>query len=225
MLEIFLQVDSTGMAKALAVQKEGVMSILLKGGVLMIPLAVLFTLAIYFFIERLIAIRKASKIEDNFMSIIRDHVVTGNVTAARSLAKNTSNPVARMIDKGLQRIGKPIDNIEKSMDNVGKLEIYAMEKNMNILSVISRIAPIFGFIGTIIGMIILLREFASLANPTISQIADAMYVKLITSVFGLGIGILSFAGYSYLNTQIDRTVNKMEGASAEFIDILQEPTR
>ncbi len=225
MFDIFLQVDSTGMAKALAVQKEGVMSLLVKGGVLMIPLALLFVLAIFFFIERLIAIRKASKIEDNFMSIIRDHVVTGNITAARSLAKNTPNPVARMIDKGLQRIGKPIDAIERSMDNVGKLEIYKMEKNLNILSVISRIAPIFGFIGTIIGMIILLREFASLASPSISEIADAMYVKLVTSVFGLGIGILAYAGYSYLNSQIDRTVNKMEGASAEFIDILQEPTR
>jgi biopolymer transport protein ExbB len=225
MFDIFLQIDSTGMAKALAVQKESVMGILVKGGVLMIPLAILFAMAIFFFIERLLAIRKASKIEDNFMSIIRDHVVTGNITAARSLAKNTANPVARMIDKGLQRIGKPIDAIERSMDNVGKLEIYKMEKNLNILSVISRIAPIFGFIGTIIGMIILLREFASLASPSISEIADAMYVKLITSVFGLGIGILSYAGYSYLNSQIDRTVNKMEASSAEFIDILQEPTK
>ncbi len=225
MFDIFLQIDSVGMAKALAVQKESVMGLLVKGGVLMIPLALLFALAIFFFIERLIAIRKASKIEENFMSIIRDHVVTGNVTAARSLAKNTANPVARMIDKGLQRIGKPIDAIEKSMDNVGKLEVYKMEKNLNILSVISRIAPLFGFVGTILGLILLLKEFATLANPSISEIADAMYVKMITSATGLIIGILSFLGYSYLNTQVDKTVNKMEAASAEFIDILQEPTK
>lgn len=225
MFDILLQIDSVGMAKALAVQKESVMGLLVKGGVLMIPLALLFALAIFFFIERLIAIRKASKIEENFMSIIRDHVVTGNVTAARSLAKNTSNPVARMIDKGLQRIGKPIDAIEKSMDNVGKLEVYKMEKNLNILSVISRIAPLFGFVGTILGLILLLKEFATLANPSISEIADAMYVKMITSATGLIIGILSFLGYSYLNTQVDKTVNKMEAASAEFIDILQEPTK
>lgn len=225
MFDIFLQIDSTGMVKALEVQKESVMGLLVKGGILMIPLALLFALAIFFFIERLLAIKKASKIEANFMSIIRDHVVTGNVTAARSLAKNTNNPVARMIDKGLQRIGKPIDAIEKSMDNVGKLEIYTMEKNLNILSVISRIAPLFGFVGTIFGLILLLKDFAAASNPAISDIADAMYVKMITSATGLIIGILSFLGYSFLNTQIDKTVNRMEAASAEFIDILQEPTK
>ena len=225
MFDIFLQIDSTGMAKALAVQKESVMGLLVKGGVLMIPLAILFAMAIFFFIERLLAIRKASKIEENFMSIIRDQVVSGNITSARSLAKNTSNPVARMIDKGLQRIGKPIDAIEKSMDNVGKLEIYKMERNLNILSVISRIAPLFGFVGTIFGLILLLKDFAAAANPAISDIAGAKYVKMITSATGLIIGILSFLGYSFLNTQIDKTVNKMEAASAEFIDILQEPTK
>ncbi len=191
----------------------------------MIPLALFFAMAIFFFIERLIAIRKASKIEDNFMSIIRDHIISGNVTAARSLAKNTGHPVAKMIDKGIQRIGKPIDAIEKSMDNVGKLEIYKMERNLPVLSVIARIAPLFGFVGTIIGLVMLLRDFAAAANPSINDIADAMYVKMITSATGLIIGILSFLGYSYLNTQIDKTVNKMESASADFIDILQEPTR
>jgi biopolymer transport protein ExbB len=226
MLDIFfLQMDSTGVAKALAIQKESVFSLLSKGGILMIPLGILFAVAIFFFIERLIAIRKASKIEENFMSIIRDHVVTGNVAAARSLSKNTANPVARMIDKGLQRIGKPIDAIEKSMDNVGKLEIYKMERNLNILSVISRIAPLFGFVGTIFGLILLLKDFAAAENPAIRDIADSMYVKMITSATGLIIGILSFLGYSFLNTQIDKTVNKMEAASAEFIDVLQEPTK
>src|SRR5678815_3662656 len=118
----------------------------------MIPLALLLALALFFFFERLMAIRKASKIDDNFMNIIRDHILNGNVSAARSLSKNTSNPVARMIDKGIQRIGKPIDAIERSMENVGKLEMYKMEKNLSILSVIGYIAPLFGFLGTIIGM-------------------------------------------------------------------------
>lgn len=224
MFNIFLQIDSTGIASASA-GKESLFSILVKGGVLMIPLALFFAMAIFFFIERLMAIRKASKIEDNFMNIIRDHIINGNVTAARSLAKNTPNPVAKMIDKGLQRIGKPIDAIEKSMDNVGKLEIYAMEKNLPVLSVIARIAPLFGFVGTIIGLVMLLREFASATNPSITDIADAMYVKMITSATGLIIGILSYLGYSYLDTQINKTVNKMEAAKADFIDILQEPTR
>ena len=191
----------------------------------MIPLGILFALAVFFFIERLLAVKKASKIEANFMNIIRDHIINGNVTAARSLAKNTDNPVARMIDKGLQRIGKPIDAIEKSMDNVGKLEMYKMEKNLSILSVISRIAPLFGFVGTIVGLVLLLKQFATISNPSVSQIADAMYIKLITFASGLIIGMLAYLGYSYLDTQINRTANRMEAASSEFIDILQEPTK
>ncbi len=191
----------------------------------MIPLAILFALAVYFFIERFLVIKKAGQVDENFMSIIRDHVVNGNITAARSLAKNTSNPVARMIDKGLQRIGKPIDAIENSMSNVGKLEMYKMEKNLTMLSVIARIAPLFGFVGTIVGLVLLLKEFATISNPSISHIADAMYIKLITSATGLIIGMLAYLGYSFLDTQINRTANRMEAASSEFIDILQEPTR
>lgn len=225
MFKILLQVDSTGIGTAPAAASESLFSILVKGGILMIPLALFMAMAIYFFIERLLAIRKASKIEDNFMNIVRDHIISGNITAARSLAKNTDHPVAKMIDKGIQRIGKPIDAIEKSMDNVGKLEIYKMEKNLPVLSVIARIAPLFGFVGTIIGLVMLLRDFAAATNPAITDIADAMYVKMITSATGLIIGIISFLGYSYLNTQIDKTVHKMEAAKDNFIDILQEPTR
>lgn len=223
MFRIFLQADTTAIAATGEV--ESVWSMLSKGGPLMIPLFVLFALAVYFFIERLMVIRKAAKIDENFMSIIRDHIVNGNVSAARSLSKNNNSPIARMIDKGIQRIGKPIDAIEKSMDNVGKLEIYKMEKNLSILSIIARIAPLFGFIGTIVGLVLLLKQFAAISNPSISQIADAMYVKLLTSATGLIIGMLAYLGYSYLDTQINRTANRMEAASSEFIDILQEPTR
>lgn len=226
MFDIFLQIDSTAAATAAtAAKSETVIGMLSKGGPIMIPLGILFALAVYVFIERLLVIRKAGKTDENFMSIIRDQVTNGNVSAARSLAKNKDNPVSRMIDKGLQRIGKPIDAIEKSMDNVGKLELYKMEKNLSILSVIARIAPLFGFVGTIIGLVILLKEFATISNPSISQIADAMYIKLITSASGLIIGMLAYLGYSYLDTQINRTANNMESASSEFIDILQEPTR
>lgn len=221
----FLQADTLSTAANSSAKVESVWSLLTKGGPLMIPLGILFAIAVFVFIERLLVIRKVSKMEDNFMSIIRDNIVNGNVSAARSLAKNTDNPVARMIDKGIQRIGKPIDAIEKSMDNVGKLEMYKMERNLSILSVIARIAPLFGFVGTIVGLVLLLKEFATISNPSVSQIADAMYVKLITSASGLIIGMLSFLGYSYLDTQINRTANRMEAASSEFIDILQEPTR
>ncbi len=225
MFDILLQSDTLTKSVETTAQVESVWSLLSKGGPLMIPLGILFALAVFFFIERLLAVKKASNIEANFMNIIRDHIVNGNVTAARSLAKNTDNPVARMIDKGLQRIGKPIDAIEKSMDNVGKLEMYKMEKNLSILSVISRIAPLFGFVGTIVGLVLLLKQFATISNPSVSQIADAMYIKLITSASGLIIGMLAYLGYSYLDTQINRTANRMEAASSEFIDILQEPTK
>ena len=225
MFDILLQVDSLGTVANTTVEVESVWSLLGKGGPLMIPLGILFALAVFFFIERLLVVRKVGQIDDNFMRIIRDHIITGNVTAARSLAKNTDNPVARMIDKGIQRIGKPIDAIEKSMDNVGKLEMYKMEKNLAILSVISRIAPLFGFVGTIVGLVLLLKEFATISNPSVSQIADAMYIKLITSASGLIIGMLAYLGYSFLDTQINRTANRMESASSDFIDILQEPTR
>lgn len=224
MFDIFLQTDSVSTSLT-AASSESLYGLLSKGGPLMIPLALLFVLAVFFFIERLLVVRKASKVDENFMRIIRDHIVTGNVAAARSLSKNTNHPIARMIDKGIQRIGKPIEAIERSMDNVGRLELYKMEKNLAILSVISRIAPLFGFVGTIVGLVLLLKDFAALSNPSISQIADAMYVKLITSATGLIIGMLAYLGYSFLDSQINRVSNMMESASSEFLDILQEPTK
>ncbi len=208
-----------------AQQKESLWDILFKGGPLMIPLAILLVIAIFVFFERLMAIRKASKLDDNFMNIIKDHIVTGNVTAARSLAKNTPTSVAKIIDKGIQRIGKPIEAIERSMENVGKLELYNMERNLSILSVIGYIAPLFGFLGTIAGMFQLFYSIASTGEYSIANIAGGIYVKMISSASGLIIGIIAYVGYRYLNSQIDKTTNKMEVASAEFIDVLQEPTR
>jgi len=206
-------------------KKVKIFDLLANGGPLMIPLAILFLGAIFFFIERVLAINKASKIEGNFMNIIRDHIVTGNVTAARSLAKNTDNAVARIIDKGLQRIGKPIDAIEKSMENVGKLEMYKMERNVSILSIVAGMAPMVGFLGTIFGMIQLFSNINSTGKFDLNTIAGGIYVKMITSATGLIIGLLAYMAYNYLNTQIDKTANKMEAASSEFLDILQEPTK
>ncbi|MBS1947827.1 MAG: MotA/TolQ/ExbB proton channel family protein [Bacteroidetes bacterium] len=206
-------------------QKQSLWDILFLGGPLMVPLAILLVIAIFFFFERAMAISKAAKSDDNFMNIIRDHIVSGNVTAARSLAKNTNNAIARIIDKGIQRIGKPIDAIERNMENVGKLELYKMERNVSILSVIGYIAPLFGFLGTIVGMFELFYNIASTGEYSISNIAGGIYVKMISSASGLIIGIIAYVGYRYLNSQIDKATNKMEAASAEFIDILQEPTR
>lgn len=222
-----LQIDTLHKAAAAlpAPEKISMWSLLEKGGFIMYPLYLLLVAAIFVFFERLIAIRKASKIDDNFMRIIRDNIVTGNVSAARSLTKNTNNPVARMIDKGIQRIGKPIDVIEKSMENVGKLEMYQMEKNLSILSLIAGIAPMFGFLGTIVGMVQLFYGIASTGEYTLNTIAGGIYTKMITSATGLIIGMIAYVGHNFLSTQIDKTANKMEMASAEFMDVLQEPTR
>jgi len=222
-----LQIDSLQKAAAAvaAPEKVSMWSLLEKGGLIMYPLYLLLAAAIFVFVERLIAIRKASRIDENFMRIIRDNIVTGNISAARSLTKNTNNPVARMIDKGVQRIGKPIDAIEKSMENVGKLEMYQMERNLSILSLIAGIAPMFGFLGTIIGMVQLFYGIASTGEYTLNTIAGGIYTKMITSATGLIIGLIAYVGHNFLSTQIDKTANKMEMASAEFIDILQEPTR
>lgn len=222
-----LQVDSTKLVNTIAAQPQtmNLWELLNKGGWIMYPLYVLLAAAIFVFFERLIAIRKYSRIDTNFMNIIRDNIITGNITAARNLARNTDNPVARIIDKGLQRIGKPIDAIEKSMENVGRLEMYKMERNLNILSLIAGIAPMFGFLGTIIGMLQLFSAIASTGELELGEIAGGIYTKMITSATGLIIGLLAYVAYNFLNTQVDKTANRMEIASAEFIDILQEPTR
>jgi biopolymer transport protein ExbB len=195
------------------------------GGWIMVPLGIMLLFAVYFFAERYIAIRNASRIDNNFMNIIRDHIVSGNVSAARSFAKNTNNPVARIIDKGIQRIGKPIDGIEKSMDNVGQLEMYNLEKNLAVLSFISKAAPIFGFVGTLIGLMQLFSNIHRANEVEIGVISQGIYTKLITSITGLVIGLVAYLAYSYLNTQIDKAANRMELASADFLDVLQEPTR
>ena len=195
------------------------------GGWIMIPLAIMLLFAVYVFAERSIAIRNAAKIDANFMNIIRDNIVSGNITAARNFAKNNNTPVARIIDKGIQRIGKPLDSIERSMDNVGTLEMYKLEKNLVGLSVIAKAAPIFGFVGTLVGMMQLFSNITATNQFEVSTVSGGLYTKIITSITGLVIGLFAYMGYSYLNTQIDKTSNKMEVASADFLDILQEPTR
>lgn len=227
LLQIVDTLNQTANSQA-DINKDGSISIgelLTMGGWVMIPLIVLFVVTVFVFFERFIAIRRASKMEGNFMNIIRDHIVNGNVTAARSFAKNTNNPVARIIDKGIQRLGKPIDSIEKSMENVGKLELYNMERNLSVLSLIAGIAPMFGFLGTIVGMFELFYRLASTGDFTIQTMANGIYTKMITSATGLIIGLLAYIAHNFLSTQVDKTANKMEASSAEFIDILQEPTR
>jgi biopolymer transport protein ExbB len=219
--------DSTATVAKLssAVTDMNLLDLLQKGGIIMLPLGILLLLAIFFFVERLIAINRASRIDTNFMSIIRDNIISGSLPAAKALARNSSTPVAKMINKGLQRIGKPIDAIEKSMENVGKLEIYKLERNLSFISLVYGIAPMLGFLGTLLGMLQLFFNINATGEFSPQTLAGGLYTKIITSATGLIIGLLAYVGYSFLNSQIDKVVNKMEVASAEFIDILQEPTK
>jgi biopolymer transport protein ExbB len=218
--------DSLAKAALIATQqKESLFDILMKGGPLMIPLGILLVIAIFVFFERYLAITRAARMEDNFMNIIRDNIISGNVQSARNLAKNTPTAVARIIDKGIQRVGKEIAAIERSMENVGKLELYKMEKNLAILSAIAYLGPLFGFLGTIFGMFQLFYTLAATNDYSLTTIAGGIYVKMISSATGLIIGIVAYIGYRFLNSQIDKATNKMEAASADFIDILQEEAR
>jgi biopolymer transport protein ExbB len=207
-----------------AEDKISLLSLLQKGGWIMYPLYFLLVIAIFVFIERVLAIKKAGTMDPKFMFIIKDHILSGNIDAAKSMAKNADNPVAKMIEKGIMRIGKPIESVEKSMENVGKLEMYSMERNLNILSLIAGIAPMFGFLGTIVGMVQLFYGIASTGEYTLNTIAVGIYTKMITSATGLIIGLIAYVGHNYLSTQIDKAANKMETASADFLDILQETT-
>lgn len=227
-MSILLQavVDSTNAVAAQAnpEQKISILDLLAKGGVLMYPLYLLFILAIYIFFERFLLFRKLTKTDPNFMQIVHDNIVTDNIKSAESLARNTNTPVGAMIYKGLKRIGSPIDAIEKSMENTAEIELYKMERHLKILSLIASIAPMFGFLGTIAGMVQLFYEINTTGNFELSVIAGGIYVKMITSGTGLVIGLIAYIMHSYLSTQIDKTTNDLEIASDIFLETLQEPT-
>jgi biopolymer transport protein ExbB len=196
-----------------------------KGGPILIPIAVLSVAALYIFFERFFTIQRYAKIDMNFMNQIRDHVYHGNIEAARALCKATSSPVSRMVEKGLMRLGKPIKDIEGAIENVGKLEIYQMEKNMGVLSTIAGLAPMFGFLGTIFGVIKIFYEIHLQNSLEIGTISGGLYVKMISSGAGLLVGIIAYAGYQFLTHRIDRVVNQMEINAIEFIDLLEEPAK
>lgn len=224
---LLLQADTMHQAAATANtanEKLSLFGLLKEGGLLMFPLLLCSVLMVYVFIERYMAIKKVSVVDANFINRIREQIIAGNIQAAKFICKASDAPVARMVEKGINRIGKPIDSIEKAMETTGKLEVYQLEKNMAVLSTIARIAPMFGFLGTIAGMIILFFNIQH-QGFSLEGIAGGIYTKMVTSATGLIIGLLAYVGYDYLNAQINKTVNRMEIASAEFLDILQEPAK
>jgi biopolymer transport protein ExbB len=191
---------------------------------IMIPLMLMLVWVIYVFVERWLAISNASKEERNFMNNIRDFIHDGKLDSAVALCKGTDSPLARMIEKGLTRIGKPLNDISTAIENTGQLEVQRLEKKLSSLATISGIAPMIGFLGTVTGMVSAFHAMASNPNNLdISMLASGIYTAMITTVGGLIVGIVAFVLYNVLVSKISQLVNMLEAKSTEFMDLLHEP--
>lgn len=215
--------DSTGTSK---VQSYSLMEIILNSGTMGIVITALVLLlgifAAYILMERHLTIKRAGNVDETFMAQIRGFVQNGDIPNAIRLCQSTNTPVARLVEKGLQRIGKPLEDIHTAVENVGNLEIYRLENRIAWLATISGAAPMLGFLGTVTGMILSFMTMAQ-GDVTPAALADGIYQALITTAFGLVVGIMAFVGYNYLISAVDRVVFKMEAATVEFFDLLQEP--
>lgn len=207
-----------------AEQSISLWSLVVAGGPLMIPLAICSVIAIYIFVERVLTVNKANVSSDAFMGRIKELVLKGDINGAKMLCAQHDTPVARMIEKGVSRIGSPLKTIEASIENVGKIEVFRLEKNLSVLATIAGAAPMIGFLGTVIGMV---RAFIAIAQEEGSVspklLADGIYTAMVTTVAGLVVGIIAYLGYNYLVTRVSKVIHKMEYSSIEFIDLLQEP--
>lgn len=190
---------------------------------IMIPLGLLSVFAVYVFVERFLKINKAAREEKDFMAKIKDYLQDGKIDSAKTLCQTTDNPAARMIEKGISRIGKPMKDIATSIENVGKLEVYNLEKRLSSLATISGAAPMIGFLGTTIGMMQSFHEMQFQRSLELSVIAPGIMQAMVTTVAGLIVGILAYMAYNYLVSRVGKVIYQMEGASIEFMDLLQEP--
>lgn len=194
------------------------------GQVIIMLLFVLLMVASYIYFERLFAIKSVSKVDPNFMNQIKDHVASGKVDAAKILCAQQNSPVSRLIDKGISRIGRPLEDINIAIENAGKLEVYGLEKNVSILATISGAAPMIGFLGTVIGMILSIFEIANAGGQIdIKLLADGLYTAMTTTVAGLIVGIIAYIAYNHLVARTNKVIHKMEANSVEFLDLLNEP--
>lgn len=205
-------------------QALSVIDLAIKGGFMMIPIIFSSFWAIYIFVERILTVNKANQSPDAFMSRIREMVLKGDINGAKLLCSQFDSPISRMIEKGVARIGSPLKTIEASIENVAKLELFKLEKNLSILATVSGVAPMMGFLGTVIGMV---EAFISIAQEEGSVspklLSSGIYTAMITTVAGLIVGIVAYLAYNYLVTRVSKVVHKMEYSSIEFIDLLQEP--
>jgi len=197
-----------------------------KGGPVMIPIVLLSVVAIYIFVERYIVISKASKEDANFMNNIRDFMMNGRLDSALSLCKNNSSPIARMIEKGLQRLGKPLGDIHTAIENVGNLEVAKLEKNVSVVATVSGAAPMLGFLGTVTGMVQAFYDMSMAGNNIdIQLLSSGIYQAMVTTVAGLIVGILAYLCYNILIAKVQKVVFMLEARALEFMDLLHEPAK
>ncbi|WP_186757896.1 MotA/TolQ/ExbB proton channel family protein [Echinicola salinicaeni] len=228
---ILLQTLSTNdslVADSLSVMESstesiGLMDLMIKGGYMMLPLYALFVLAVFIFVERLITLKKAAQTPKGMVDQVKMMVQTGDIGGARMICQGEDTPVANMIAKGLDRIGSPLKNIEVAIENVGKIEIYKLEKNLSLLATVSGAAPMIGFLGTVAGMI---RAFIGVAQEegmvSPKLLSTGIYEAMITTATGLMVGIIAYLGYNYLVTRVSKLIHNMEYTTVEFMDLLQD---
>ncbi|MGB3466137.1 MAG: MotA/TolQ/ExbB proton channel family protein [Cyclobacteriaceae bacterium] len=224
-LVVLAQIDTESIG---APEEETIrlLDLLLNGGYMMIPILLLWILGVYIFFERLATIRKASNTPESFKDEIRNRVIAGDISGARVFCQQTNTPIAVMIEKGLTRIGNPLKNIEVAIENIGKIEVYKLEKNLSLLATISGAAPMIGFLGTVTGMI---QAFISIAQQegavSPKLLSGGIYEAMVTTAAGLFVGIITYLGYNYLVARVQKVIHTMEYNSIEFIDLLQEPQK
>ncbi len=229
LLQIAPAVDTAAvmdMAAAVVQTKEKIpiMDLAIKGGWIMIPIVLLLLVSIYVFVERWIVISKASKNETGLMYSIRDYILDGRLDSAKTLCCNTDTPTAHIIEKGIDRVGKPIENIKSAMEDAGNLEVAKLERRISWLSTTAGAAPMLGFLGTVTGMVRVFFDMASKGNNIeVGTLADGMYQAMVTTVAGLIVGIIAYICYNFIVARINQATHVFESRSAEFMDLLNEP--
>lgn len=232
MLNFFLQDGTLEAAQDIEQVSEvktlSIMELVMTGGVggqiIIGLLFVLLFVAVYIYFERLFAIKAASQMDRNFMNQIRDHVASGNIQGAKTLCASQNTPVSRLTEKGISRIGSPLDDINTAIENAGRLEVYSLEKNVSVLATIAGAAPMIGFLGTVIGMVLAFHQLAtSSGQAEMGALAEGIYTAMTTTVAGLIVGIIAYIGYNHLVVKTDKVVHQMEATAVDFLDILNEP--
>lgn len=204
--------------------KLSILDLAMKGGWIMAVLAVLSVIAVYIFIERLIVVKRATNVDKGFMERIREYMKEGKIDSAKALCRGSDTPISRMIEKGLSRLGRPLSDINATIENVGNLEVAKLEKGVTLLSMIASAAPMIGFLGTVTGMI---RAFYNMSmagnNIDIELLSSGIYEAMVTTVGGLIVGIIAYVFYTIIVARIQNVVNLLEAKTTEFMDVLNEP--